>query len=530
MRIISLLCASLFVLPVSLTQAATSPSEQWQVLSTTDGSSAEARHESGAVVVNRNLYLLGGRGERSVQKYDPSANSWTDLGPMPLELHHFQPVTVGDSIYVIGSFTCCYKLEPSIAEIHVFDTQTNTWSIEGSMPASRVRGSTAAVVRDDIIYILGGNTLGHSGGAVPWFDSYNPATGVWTVLPDAPNARDHFAGVIVNDYLIAAAGRQTAQPNPFVNAVAQTDVYDFRSGAWSTGDDIPTLRAGALAGAAGDEIIVVGGEINTSTIALSTVEAMNIYSREWRTLQPLNTGRHSGGGVVLNGQFHVIAGATNTGGAPETSSHETLVIDEAKAGDLDADGLSNSDELSQYGTDPTVADTDADGLDDGQEVNEFFSDPLVADTDVDELSDGDEVNMWGTNPTMNDTDTDGLDDYAEVITHLTDPLIADTDEDELKDGAEVLQHGTNPKLSDSDADGVDDGEELRLGLDPTNDDTDDDGTKDGEDSDPLGGVGEPQTPSTSGGSSGGNVSLLLLGALLVGRLSRLVIQRVNVSS
>jgi len=543
MRITKSLCLLFLmvyaVLNASVAQAATSASEPWQSFSAANGS-VQARHESGAVVVDGRLYLLGGRGMPAVQVFDPSTSSWLGLGSAPLELHHFQPVAIDEFIYVIGSFTCCYPNEPTVADIHVFNTRTNTWSIEGSMPADRARGSAAAIVRDGLIYIIGGNTQGHSGGAVNWFDSYNPATGEWKTLPDAPNARDHFAAVVVDDYLVAAAGRQTTQPNPFNNAVAATDVYDFIKASWSTADAIPTLRAGALVTAAGDEIIVAGGEINTSVTALATVEAMNVYSKQWRSLQPLNLGRHSGGGVALNGQFHVLAGSLNTGGAPETNSHETLLLDETKILDVDSDGLSNDDERRVHETDPLIADTDFDALTDGEELNVYGSNPLIPDTDADGIADGLEVNSWKTSPILSDTDDDGLSDHAELYEHTTNPLKADTDADGLSDAVELLQHLSDPANVDTDADGVRDGNEIALGLDPTNPDTDNDGIVDGEDSTPAGENTEPPVidqepptvtpPSNITESSSGNVSLMFLCALLVGRLSRIRLKRVNVSA
>ncbi len=533
MRSASLLLLPFLLLFLSQANAQTSDSTTWQLVISADGSLAQARHESGAVAVNGKLYLLGGRAVRNVQMFDPAAKTWTDLGPMPLELHHFQPVVIDESIYLIGSFTCCYPVETLVPDIHVFNTQTQTWSVQGSMPASRTRGSAAAIVRDGKIYVLGGNTQGHSGGAVAWFDEYDPATGEWIELADAPNARDHFAAVLVNDYLVAAAGRQTSQPNPFKNAVLPTDVYDFVAGQWQSADAIPTPRAGALAGAAGDEIIVAGGEINTSTTALSEVEAFNPYSGKWRALQPLAIARHSGGGVVMNGEFHVLAGSLNTGGAPETSAHETLALNEIKSLDFDADGLSNLDERMVHATNPGNADSDFDDLNDAQEINEYMSNPLAADSDGDGIADGIEINAWNTDPNRSDTDNDGLDDYEESYTHGTNPLLIDTDNDQLDDQAELTLHMTDPANSDTDSDGISDGQEVQNGMDPLDSDSDDDGIPDGQDEFPNG--GEPATPvegetPVTSQNSGGHVSLLLLAALLVGRLSRTRLKRVNVTT
>ena len=234
MPIVRLVLAALVALPL-ISYAQTSGSEAWKDVTTSDGSAATARHESGSVAVNGKLYLLGGRGDRPIEVYDPAMGTWRNLGPMPDELHHFQPVAVGTRLFVLGAFTCCYPDEASVSTIHVFDTQTETWSTAGSLPGDRLRGSAGVVVRHGKIYLAGGNTQGHSGGAVKWFDEYNPVSGEWTKLPDAPNARDHFNLVIADGKLVATAGRATSQPNPFANPVSSVDIYNFDSNQWSDG-------------------------------------------------------------------------------------------------------------------------------------------------------------------------------------------------------------------------------------------------------------------------------------------------------
>lgn len=396
----------------------------WQSVVTSNASTATARHEATAVSVNGKLYLMGGRGNRPVEVYDPALNSWRVVGNTPLEIHHFQPVVLGEKIYAIAAFTCCYPNEPSIADIHVFDTVTEQWSIEGSMPAERTRGAAAAVVWQGDIYVLGGNTAGHNGGAVAWFDRYDPATSSWQVMADAPNARDHFAAVVVNGQLVAAGGRATDQPNPFANTVAATDIFDFSTGLWRTGASIPNPRAGTFATGAGTELLIAGGESSGRIEAYATTEAYDINLNQWRTLQPLSVARHSGGASVLGTTWHVVAGNTTTGGGAETSQHETLEL--GIAPDQDNDGLSDIDETTVHNTDPSLADTDNDGAIDGDEVD-AGTDPRLADSDSDGLSDGAEMNVHNTNPLMADTDSDGVND-ADEIQAGTNPLVADNDD------------------------------------------------------------------------------------------------------
>ncbi len=468
----SLYCLTIASLLFSahLSAAAVDADTEWQFLDNNLPPEIEAeiaRHETGAVAVGTDIYLIGGRRNRPTLKYDSIAKEWTNLGLLPsnsdsIELHHFQPVAIGTNIYVLGSlFGGSFPDELSDPNIRVLDTLTNTWSIVGQMPAERLRGSASAVVRDDIIYLVGGNTQGHNGGFVPWMDSYNPSTGEWIILPDAPNARDHFSAAIINNKLIAAAGRQSISgPNNalFNSTIAATDVYDFDTGQWSSGADIVTERAGAMVASAGQELLVAGGEIGASETALLTVEAYDVVNDSWRPLHNVNIGRHSGGGVVIGTQWHVFSGSTTRGGgvSSETSLHETLELDVPP--DSDNDGLTDLDETNVHGTDPSNSDTDDDNLFDGPEVNVYETNPLSDDSDGDGLKDGEEVFTWGSDPNVVDTDGDRLNDGDEVSEFLTSPTKADTDDDNLDDSAEIVA-GTDPNDPDTDGDGLLDGDD-----------------------------------------------------------------------
>ncbi len=299
-------------------------SNQWQNQYTADGSAVQKRHEAGGVALNGKLYLLGGRGARNVSVYDPITNKWSHKAAPPLELNHFQPVAYNNKIWVIGAFTGPYPNEISVADIYTYTPASNTWAKEGTIPQNRRRGSTAAVVHEGFIYIVGGNTNGHNPGAKPWLDRFNLKTGQWQTLSDAPTARDHITASISNNQLVVAAGRQSAYPNVFANTIATTNIYDFKTQNWSIGKSIPTQRAGAMTVTVGQEVVVIGGEVGTDGNAENTVESYNIINNTWRQLSPLQIGRHSGAAVILNDSIHVISGSEKKGGSPESTAHEVL--------------------------------------------------------------------------------------------------------------------------------------------------------------------------------------------------------------
>lgn len=509
--------AATLVVSIATTSAAPDANENWRTVTSSSGNNPAERHEAAGASVNGKLYVLGGRGSRPVDVFDVGDDSWSTAAPAPVQFHHFQAAVIGTDIYVIGAFVGQFPNETPVGDIHVLDTVANEWRVEGSVPNARRRGSAATAVRDGWIYIVGGNTLGHNGGAVPWFDRYQPSTGAWETLPDAPEARDHHGAAWVGDSLVTSGGRQSEQPNTFVNTIGPTDIWDGSS--WRRGAPIPTQRAGAMTIGFESELIVAGGE--SATRAHDAVEAFNVNTGGWRTLEDMNQQRHSGGAAVVGTKLHVVAGAATRGGSSEINSHETLALDSGGQADQDGDGLSDVQETEDFGTDPfdydtdddqlsdgeeatlgtdpLSADSDEDGLDDHEETIEGTdplaadsddddlddkaerdagTDPLSADSDEDGLSDGTEVNELQTDPLEADTDEDGLDDGVEVDTTATNPLLADTDEDGLDDLAEVEQWGTDPTLADTDDDGLGDEQEVEAGTDPLSPDSDLDGLSD----------------------------------------------------
>lgn len=136
--------------------------------------------------------------------------------------------------------------------------------------------------------------------------------------------------------------------------------------------------------------------------------------------------------------------------------------------DLDGDGLPDSWEVTYFGNTTAQSgngDPDADGLSNSQELTSGTN-PNSADTDSDGLADKAEMDVHGTNPRVPDTDSDGLSDGAEVNTHATNPNSIDTDRDTLTDGAEVTTHSTSPLSIDSDSDGYNDPTEILNNTSP----------------------------------------------------------------
>lgn len=99
--------------------AATMPAG-WQTV--TPENTCTARHETTAVTVNDILYLIGGRGQKPVEAYDPKTNRWTPMkNPAPMDFHHFSAVAVGGKIAVLGALVGDFPKEQPVADLWWYD-------------------------------------------------------------------------------------------------------------------------------------------------------------------------------------------------------------------------------------------------------------------------------------------------------------------------------------------------------------------------------------------------------------------------
>ncbi len=301
----------------------------WEMVDATGAPTA--RHEAALVAFKNKLYLLGGRGIKPVDVYDPSTNTWTAKSKTPLELHHFQAVAYGDAIYMIGAMTGPYPKETPLEKVVVYYPEKDKFDFIHSIPESRRRGGAGVTVYGDKILIAGGITNGHVDGAKAWLDQYDPKTGDWLPLADAPDARDHVQTTIVGDRLYFFAGRTTSQKTgeTFSLTIKNGNVYDLKKQQWlnpETPVQIPTERAGNMTFAWGDEVIVGGGESASQKPAHREIEAFNVKTQTWRRWPDLKQGRHGSGLTVIDDYVYTAAGCLNRGGSPELSTLERLKL------------------------------------------------------------------------------------------------------------------------------------------------------------------------------------------------------------
>ncbi|MEM8487453.1 MAG: DUF5060 domain-containing protein [Bacteroidota bacterium] len=313
-----------------------------------------ARHEAGFVAYKDKLYLIGGRRINPTDEFDPRSNTWTEKSPPPIELHHFQPIVVDDAIYLMGAMTGGWPMEKPLDRVIIYYPERDEYAYGHPIPAHRQRGGAGVAYHNGKIYLVGGITNGHMDGYRPWFDEYDPETGVWRTLPDAPNARDHFQVAVANNRLYAFAGRTSSRRTgeDMSLTVEYGNVYDFERGEWlpvTKNLALPTLRAGNAAFAWQNEIVIGGGESMTQEAAHLEVEAYNVEKGTWRTWPALERGRHGSGFAVIDDYVYKASGSGNRGGGPELTSIERLKLPNANPV-TEADALDRIPVFQQWHT------------------------------------------------------------------------------------------------------------------------------------------------------------------------------------
>jgi len=299
---------------------------KWEAVIAKDQSVPTQRHEAGFINIDDKFYLLGGRGILPVNIFDIQTQKWTVGAKPPFTMHHFQPVVFDQKIYIVGAFTGNWPAETPVEHVYIYDPGKDEWIKSHAIPEERRRGSTGNVVYKDKIYIACGIKNGHIDDHKKWLDVYDPKTGEWEVLPDAPRVRDHFQAVLAEDKIFAPAGRLSNNTEKgFDLTIGEVDVFDITTNSWSTlEEEIPTRRAGNMALLKDNHVVVAGGESGTQIPAHAEVEGLNVTTQKWTSFPSMLQGRHGTGLILHQNHFYVASGCGNRGGSPELTTMEKL--------------------------------------------------------------------------------------------------------------------------------------------------------------------------------------------------------------
>src|SRR5919197_1959074 len=196
------------------------------------------------------LYVFAGlapgwKPKAMVQEFDPAANSWSQKKPMPFPSHHVAFTSLNDKIYAFGGFKLPDSGPPAwepIANAWEYDPAADSWKELAPMPTRR--GAAAAAVANGKIYVTGGaNSLpgvsengihpARPHNVVPTVEEYDPATNSWKTVRSLLLPRNHHVAVGVGDKVYVIGGRVgSAFISGTSNNVDLVEMYDPAANLW----------------------------------------------------------------------------------------------------------------------------------------------------------------------------------------------------------------------------------------------------------------------------------------------------------
>jgi N-acetylneuraminic acid mutarotase len=312
----------------------------------------EASEEVYGIAANGKFYVFCGLApawtpKGLVYEYDQAADTWTKKKNMPLSSHHLALAEFKGKIYVFGGFVKPEKGPTAwqpIDNVWEYDPTADSWKALAPLPTKR--GSPNAVVHNGKIYVIGGAGL-HPGSKETSLhparphrsmftnEVYDPATNTWETRQSMPTARNHAAAGIVGNKIYIIGGRIGSAFNTFSSNTDIVEVYDPETDQWGRLlAPMPTPRSAVAWGTYKGRIYVAGGEERSGRPWQRTYRAVEAYdpaTNLWTSLPPMEFPRHGLAGDILNGKFHLVSGDVASGGAPgahiETDVHEVLDIE-----------------------------------------------------------------------------------------------------------------------------------------------------------------------------------------------------------
>jgi N-acetylneuraminic acid mutarotase len=316
----------------------------------------EPDEELYGVACNGKMYVIGGWKDGNARganyEYDPATDKWTKKTFMPRPAHHSALASYNGKIYVSGGFIPPQNTNvplggawQPIDDVWEYDPAADSWRLLAPMPTKR--GAAVAAEVGGKIYVIGGATTVEgsneswtlsSGAAamntpatVQQFftffgparvlstnEVYDPATNKWQTRKPMSVPRNHIFAGVVNKRIYVIGGRTGSA---YIMTATNTNVveeYDPATDTWSGPlQRMPTARSGGGYGTDGRRIYCAGGEVATSQLAgaFRAVEAYEPATNTWSILPSMPIPRHGVAGAMLGNEFHLVSGMMQTAGA-----------------------------------------------------------------------------------------------------------------------------------------------------------------------------------------------------------------------
>uniref|UniRef100_A0A8C4QWT1 Influenza virus NS1A binding protein a n=1 Tax=Eptatretus burgeri TaxID=7764 RepID=A0A8C4QWT1_EPTBU len=254
----------------------------------------------GVVSLDECLIAAGGYNRedclRTVERYEPSKNTWSMVAPMSAPRARFQMAALMDRLFVLGGSNG-HSDELNAGEI--YDPQADTWTAISELGTSRCNAGVAAL--RDRLYIVGGSdAYGQKG--VKCCESFDPISKIWSICSYLHTGRYQPSVCVLDGCLYIAGGGEVW------NCLNSVERYDPASDTWTSVAPMNVARRGAGIAAYNGKLFVVGGFDGSHSLA--SVESYDPRRDEWNLAGTLSVVRSNVGVAVAAEQLYAVGGFT----------------------------------------------------------------------------------------------------------------------------------------------------------------------------------------------------------------------------
>jgi N-acetylneuraminic acid mutarotase len=279
-----------------------------------------------------------------VYEYDPATDHWTKKKPMGLASHHVAFTEYRGKIYAFGGFVYPQSGPPAWTPINnawEYDPLADTWKALAPMPSKR--GSPVAAAVGDKIYVIGGATTlpGTTDPAISpstpqlclgTVEEYDPEKNTWRERNSMPTPRNHTTAGVVNGKIYVLGGRVGAAFIGLASDISVVEEYDPAADKWSAPRSrMPTARSAVASGVFNGRVYVAGGEFQDPHMMATfrAVEAYDPASNSWSIMPSMPVSRHGLAAGVIGNRLILVGGdvqSSGTGIAASTSEVDAFVF------------------------------------------------------------------------------------------------------------------------------------------------------------------------------------------------------------
>ncbi len=260
------------------------------------------------------MYVVGGSNGnadlKTVEAYDPAANTWMSLPDLPQARSDLGVAIADGRLVAVGGLSAGQVLK----SVAVFDLTSRSWAGLPDMATARHGMGVAAVEKS--VYAIGGSTDAADGRLTSAAEALKLAprelqpAPQWRSLPDAPTARLMMAWTVLNGKVWVMGGLREGA------ALQTVESYDPQTGTWQPGPPLPIPVHHAAAATYRGEVVVIGG--TSDNIAQASNKVFVLRANNWVELPPLKHARAASWAAVAHDKLVVVGGQNNKQLVPQT--------------------------------------------------------------------------------------------------------------------------------------------------------------------------------------------------------------------